>query len=205
MQPDEVLGNMIMFIVAGTITTSGTLTALLHCLAIHPEKQERLRQEVMASDEQIWFARNSYLAAFVQEVLRMFPHLPRVDRVATSDFKLDVGDGRTISISSGSKVRLPVFALNRNSVLFPDPDTFEPERFLPGGVSENSPIYTFAIGPRYCVGESFARMVIASLVAQVLLRFRIERSPRTPDQLDFSASGLVLESKESVVRIVKLD
>jgi len=89
----EMTGNMIQFFIGRFETTSGTLAAALHVLATHPHVQERLRQEILIS--------------FIQEVLRMYPHIVRFDRLCNADITLHL-DGREVRIEAGSKVRLPI-------------------------------------------------------------------------------------------------
>ncbi|XP_049861682.1 cytochrome P450 4V2-like [Schistocerca gregaria] len=111
--------------------------------------------------------------AIVKETLRLFPTAPVGTRLAAEDIPL--AGGRYIA-PRGCCVFLAFYLLHRNPELFPDPDKFDPGRFLPGGsaTSRRSCSYLpFSTGPRRCVGGPFATMEMKILLATLLRWFRI--------------------------------
>lgn len=200
---EEIIGNMFQFFIAGMETTSGTLSTACHALAVHPDAQEKLREEVLREHREPGKGvKDSYLDAFMQEVLRLYPHAVRIDRVATSSVRLSVG-GKDVMIDAGTKVRLPIYHMNHHPDLFHDPEVFDPERFLPGGRSYGQRIYTFAAGPRNCIGENFARLVIRITLSHLVENYEIKRSLLTTEQLDFSRSHLLLCPESNFITIEK--
>ncbi len=89
----------------------------------------------------------SWLAAAVEESLRMEPAAAFVDRYATAD--ATVGGAR---IRAGDLVRVSLSGANRDPAVFPDPDTFDPER------SNVRAQLSFARGPHTCVAMDLARL-----------------------------------------------
>lgn len=197
---DEVKANMLHFFLEAFETTSGTLGHACHTLAVHQEIQDRLRQEVISGGSN---EKDSYMSAFIQEVLRMYPQAVRIDRYANSDIVLHV-DGRNFKMEKGSKVRLPIYHLHHSPDLFPDPETFNPERFMSGGVSRDRRLYSFAVASRNCIGENFARLVIRMTLTHLVKHFTIYRCDKTPDVPDFSPSTILLYAKPYYVSLQKI-
>lgn len=76
---------------------------------------------------------------------------------------------------------VPIPQLHRDPCAWPEPDKFDPERFL--GDNRKSINWTywqpFGQGPRNCVGMRFALLEIKLAVSHVLTKFRLEPGPRT--------------------------
>lgn len=199
----QVMGNMMQFFMAGFDTTSGTLSAACHSLAVHPEIQDRLRGEMAGNNLSAAEAsKDTYLNAFIQEVLRMYPHAVRIDRLANSDITMTL-DGKEVRIEAGTKVRLPIYYMNHKADLFEDAEQFDPDRFLPEGRSCNKRIYTFAVGSRNCVGEHFARLVIRLTLTHLLKHYVIAKCDKTSNKLDFSSSNILLHAKSNFISLQK--
>ncbi|XP_023210573.1 cytochrome P450 3A5-like [Centruroides sculpturatus] len=113
-----------------------------------------------------------YLEAFVQEIVRKHPTTIRLERRAVEDHELgDTG----IVVEKGTMIAVPIYALNHDPKYFPDPDKFDPERFL----SDKRNILpfnylSFGVGQRNCIGMRFALMEIKMVLAKTLqyLRFK---------------------------------
>jgi len=90
------------------------------------------------------------------ETLRKYPIASFLDRVSCSDYEMPAPAGTgTITLPAGTGVYIPVFALHHDSIYFPEPEKFDPDRFT----EENKcrrPKYTyipFGEGPRICIGK----------------------------------------------------
>lgn len=61
------------------------------------------------------------------------------------------------TIPKGQKVWIPAFAIQRDPDIYPDPDTFDPERFSEENIKQRHPMYylPFGDGPRNCIGEQY--------------------------------------------------
>ncbi len=67
-----------------------------------------------------------YLDQFINEVLRMYPPAPRVERECNKDISYD-----GIHIKKGMIVSVPVFALHYCEEYYPEPEKFDPDRWEP--------------------------------------------------------------------------
>ncbi|XP_016961298.1 probable cytochrome P450 12a5, mitochondrial [Drosophila biarmipes] len=176
-------------LMAGVDTTSSTFTGLLLCLAKNPEKQAKLREEVMKvlpnKDSEFTEAsmKNvSYLRACIKESQRIYP--------------LTVGNARGLtrdSVISGYRIpagtfvsMIPISSLH-NEEYFPQPKEFLPERWLRNASdsdgkcpandlrTKNPFIFMpFGFGPRMCVGKRIVEMELELGVARILRNFSVE-------------------------------
>jgi len=79
----------------------------------------------------------------------------------------------------GCLVILSPYVTQRDPRWFPEPECFDPDRFAAGRV-ENIPEYAFfpfGAGPHVCIGNAFAMMEIALVVATLVQRFHLELTP----------------------------
>ena len=182
MMVTDIIGDLLL---SSIDTTSTTLTYLLHCLATHPECQERARQEVLEAlpdpGEQptpATISQLSYVKACLKEALRIHHVTAGVGRVLAKEVVL-----------SGYAVPAGVRCVPLSMLMAVDPEIFpEPDRFLPERWLRSSPRYQkppqFAYlpwghGPRMCVGRRFAELESWVATAQLLHKFRITTS--TPE------------------------
>src|SRR2546422_709950 len=98
-----------------------------------------------------------YLDAVIQESLRLFPALVRLERRAAEDYELgDTG----ITVPKGMIVGMPVYTMQRDPEQYPEPESFKPERFLPENRDTHHPLshLPFGDGPRNCIAKRMALM-----------------------------------------------
>ncbi len=180
-----VLAQAINFFLGGYETSSTTLSHLLYFLALHPECQERVHEEIRTTfttagspvnHDGIREERTPYLTAVLNETLRLAPPILRPERICTKDWEHD-----EIRIFKGTEVYFPLWAAHRNPTHFPDPEKFRPDRFLAG---EREDLHPFAMGafghgPRNCIGSRFAYDSIKVFLIHLLSNFRVERRADT--------------------------
>ena len=64
-----------------------------------------------------------------------------------------------VVIPKGTQVFAEIYEIHHNPNVWKDPDTFNPERFAPGGEAEHNGSYAwqpFITGPRQCIGMNFS-------------------------------------------------
>lgn len=158
MTDQELRDELMTLLVAGHETTATTLGWALERLVRHPDKLARLREEVLAGED-------AYLDAVIKETLRLRPVLSIVVRELQED--VQIGD---YLLPKGTRVTPCIQLVHRRDDVYPNPDAFEPERWL----GQTPGTYTwipFGGGVRRCLGASFAlfesKSVLASIVAGV--------------------------------------
>jgi cytochrome P450 family 135 len=148
-------------LVAGHETTATALSWAVERLVRHPDKLDRLTEEVRAGETE-------YLDAVINETLRLRPVISLVARRLTEP--VEIGGWE---LPAGTTVTPSIYLVHRRPDVYPEPDRFLPERFL-----DNPPgTYTwipFGGGVRRCLGGAFAhfemRVVLAELVRRRSLR-----------------------------------
>ncbi|BES92688.1 cytochrome P450 [Nesidiocoris tenuis] len=162
------------FLFEGHDTTASAVNFCLYELGRHPEIQEKAYQEQLEifgdDDREITLSdmqNMNYLDRFVKETLRLYPSVPYISRTITEDIHLK--DFPTL-IPAGSNAIITPFYLHRNPDYFPDPEKFDPDRFLPENCAKRHPFayIPFSGGPRNCIGQKFAMMEIKVTLSTVL-------------------------------------
>ena len=200
---DEMLAQAWIFFNAGFETTASTLTFATYELALNPDIQQRLYEEVIGaidSNGDIDYdllSRLPYLDAVISETLRYHSPVVRTGRQANEDYKL----GNTgLTVKKGQVIEIPIHAIQHAPEFWHNPNQFSPERFLPEN-RHKIVSYTylpFGGGPRNCIGMRFALMEAKVGLAQVIRRFRLYRCAHTDVPLDYK-THLILQSPNRVI------
>jgi cytochrome P450 family 135 len=156
----ELRDQLMTLLIQGHHSTSNAISWALERLMRHPDALERVRMEAAGESEE-------YVAAVVNETLRLFPPLPVPLRRVNRPFRL--GD---YDLEPGTVIAVDLYSLHRRPDLWPEPDRFRPERFL-----EQRPAkYTwlpFGADERSCIASHFAiteiRVVLRKLARQARL------------------------------------
>ncbi|CAN5726916.1 cytochrome P450 [soil metagenome] len=179
---------------AGFVSTGESMFWALYLLARHPEAQARVQAEVRSGGEAGQDPADRplpYLAAVLNESLRLYPPAWFIGRVARRDVRLG-----TVEISAGTRLICSPYILHRMPALWPDPEAFQPERFLPGSAIVPRSFIPFSVGPRGCIGRSIAMMEIPALVGAVLSRFDVQIESTQPAEL---AAAFTMHPRERVL------
>ena len=168
----------------GQIAT--TLDWAIMLMAVHPEVQQKVQKEiedVVGLGSEIQFddeKRLPYTVATVHEVLRYHSMAPlAITHSTICDTELD-----GYFIPKDTAVIINLYSVHRDSTLFPNPDTFDPDRFIKEDGSLNKEVMNnvipFSLGQRRCFAESLSRLEIFVFFASLLSRCTIEESPDHP-------------------------
>ncbi|XP_063595069.1 uncharacterized protein LOC134772015 [Penaeus indicus] len=201
---DEVVANAYMFVLAGYETTANAIAFTSYTLARYPQWQELCVEElrkVMDGQEQneLTYEQVSCLHVLervFQETLRIYPPVPSfVTREA--GLTREVGG---VTIPSGVNVTVPVWHIHHDPALWPDPEKFDPDRFLPE-MKKGRPSLAwmpFGAGPRNCIGIRFARLEAKLALATLLRDYVIELAPCVKDPLPVGVQTVTLCPTEGV-------
>ncbi|MEU5400804.1 cytochrome P450 [Streptomyces sp. NPDC005963] len=159
--PKLIRDELVTLLVAGHETTATTLTWLFLLLARHPEQHAW----VLAAGSPGSPARAAAIRALISETLRLYPAVWLLPRHALQD---DVVNG--YRVEAGSSVLGCPYLTHRDPVLWPDPESFRPQRFLTTGGHAAQPgaYYPFGLGPRACLGMQFTLREIVALLDHLL-------------------------------------
>ena len=174
-----VLSESMQLLVAGHETSSNALSWMLYLLSSRPGCLEKVRQEFdsVLGDTPLSHAdvpRLPFATQVIQEALRLYPPFWMVDRMAVADDR--VGD---IEIPQGSTVIVFVYGAHHAAAQWPDPETFDPERFLKEKDKLRTPFtyLPFGAGPRGCIGGNYAMLQILMILSALLRRYDFELTP----------------------------
>lgn len=201
---EEIMAQAWVFLIAGFETTSTLLTCAAYELALHPDIQQRLYEEILPL-----FKNNNgidldalsqlpLLDAIIMETLRIHTPVIRIGRVALEDYPLgDTG----IIIEKGHSVEIPVYALHHSPEYFEKPFEFIPERFMMWNKNKLTPYsyIPFAAGPRTCIGMRFALMEAKLCLARLINRFKLFRTAQTDIPFKLKKSNIVLAPDNVIV------
>ena len=164
---------------AGHETTANTLAWVWFLLANHPESEAALHAELDAvlGDRAPTMAdlpRLKYTGLVVTEALRVYPTVWMVGRENIEPVELG---GYTIP--AGTTVFMPQWTIHRDPRWFDEPESFRPERWAHGLQDQihRYAYFPFGGGPRICIGNNFALMESALLLATIARRFRLRLAP----------------------------
>jgi cytochrome P450 len=113
-----------------------------------------------------------YTQQVLDETLRLYPPAHLGSRKAAHDLEFD-GYG----IPKGRRVVYSIYLTQRDPLLWPDPDRFDPERFAPGCKIAPYTFLPFGGGKRNCIGAYFAQIEARAVVARILQRVEISAVP----------------------------
>ncbi|KAK3012664.1 hypothetical protein RJ639_008853 [Escallonia herrerae] len=211
-------------LLAGSATTSFTLSTIIYLVAGHPEVEKKLLEEIdgfgpcdkipTANDLQRRFPYidqatiHTFLTILdfelqvVKEAMRFYTVSPLVARETSA--QVEIGG---YVLPKGTWVWMALGVLAKDPKNFPEPEKFKPERFDPKCDEEkqrhpyaNIP---FGIGPRACIGQKFSLQEIKLSMIHLYRNYVFRHSPdmEKPLALDY---GIVLNFKHGVkVRAIK--
>ncbi|KAF5285372.1 hypothetical protein FQR65_LT13262 [Abscondita terminalis] len=182
---DEVItAQVLMFFFAGFDTVSTMMSYACYELAINPEVQDKLREEVDETLENLngQFTYDSiismkYLDMVMSETLRKWPPFVIADRHSVQPYTIQPERPGEIALhlEKGSLINCPIHAIHMDPKYHPNPNKFDPERFSDENKNKIDPYtyFPFGLGPRNCIGSRFALLEGKLVVAEIISKFEI--------------------------------
>jgi cytochrome P450 len=158
--------HVMTMLIAGHETTGTTLSFLWAHVARQPSVQDSLFKEACEVSDEITPDSLPYTRAVWNEILRLYPAVPVLDRTAVQDVDL-----RGYKIPAGANVLWSPYVLHRSKKYWPtrkDPNEFDPDAMLREDPLPGT-FVPFGEGPRMCLGKTLAdleAMIIVSLFAR---------------------------------------
>jgi len=168
--------EMITLLLAGHETTATSLCWVFHRVLHRPDVLERLRAELTdvvgpGPVEAHHIPRLEYLSATINETLRLNPIIPIVARSLRRPVRIG---GR--ELPAGTIAAPCIYLTHRRADAWPDPERFDPERFV-GQRTSPYAFFPFGGGVRRCLGMAFALYEMRIVLAQVLVRTLLTAAP----------------------------
>lgn len=179
---EDIEAQSLVFLFGGYETTSTTLAFACYHLALDGQVQDQLRDEI----DRLWpedeespsydvLHQMPYLDMVINETLRIHPPGFVLQR--------DCNEACTIKgvyIPKGLPILIPVYSIHHDPDIWPQPETFDPERFSEAEKAKRHPyaFNPFGYGPRHCVGMRFALLEIKLTLVKVLKKFKLEKTDK---------------------------
>ncbi|XP_061399366.1 probable cytochrome P450 313a4 [Musca vetustissima] len=194
-------------ILAAFETTANTIGCVLILLAMFPEYQQKVYEELLVifpdgGDFNVTYANTqdmTYMDMVINESLRLIPPVSIVGRENTQDVELSNG----IVVPAGVQFLINIFTLHRRKDLWgPKADQFYPEHFLPSNMEGKHPyaFIPFTKGIRNCIGWKYGLMSAKVALAKLLRNFKFSTDFQYAD-LEFDYSIVLKLRRTPVLRI----
>ncbi|MGW3952336.1 cytochrome P450 [Streptomyces sp. NPDC004752] len=177
----QICSEILTLALAGTETTATVLAWALYELARHPDVEDRVLAELHETlgDRPVTLSDLTglpYLNRVIRELLRLHHTGWIVTRRTVTETRL----GPWV-LPAGTDLAYCQHALHRDPELFPDPLTFDPDRWLTGAPSlPPGAFLPFGEGKHKCIGDHFAVTELTTALATILRRIRFEPSAGQP-------------------------
>ncbi|XP_052023568.1 cytochrome P450 3A25-like [Apodemus sylvaticus] len=204
----EMAAQSVIFIFGGYDATSTSISFIMYELATHPDVQKKLQDEIdraLPNKGPVTYdvlMDMEYLDMVVNESLRLYPIVSRLERVSKKDVEIN-----GVFIPKGTVVSIPIYPLHRNPEYWPEPEEFHPERFSKENKGNIDPyIYLpFGNGPRNCLGMRFSLISMKLAVIGVLQNFTVQPCEETQIPMKFSRQPIFQPEKPITLKIVSRD
>lgn len=182
---DIIAGQAFVFYVGGYETSATTVAILMYYLAMYPEVQEKIIEEVdrvtAEHGGEITYdclQDMKYLEKAFKETLRINPIVDPLQRQAKVNYKVP---GTDLVIEKGQVIFVSARGIQRDEKYYPKPEVFDPSRFDSEieGARHSCAYLPFGTGPRNCIGMRFGIIQSRMGVAKILSKFRVEACSKT--------------------------
>ncbi|KAI2474237.1 cytochrome P450 9e2-like [Diabrotica virgifera virgifera] len=203
---EDITSQALIFFFAGFDTVATLMCFMGYELAIHPDTQTKLRNEIQETlDEyqgQLTYEvllKMKYLDMVVSESLRKWPANVVVDRECTKDYTIQpkLPGEVALHLPEKSSVWLPIIGIHRDPEFYPDPEKFDPERFSDENKHKINPYayLPFGLGPRNCIGSRFALLEIKIVFFHLLQNFELVPTTKSQIPLKISRQSFTLNAE----------
>ncbi|KAF8903954.1 cytochrome P450 [Gymnopilus junonius] len=197
-------GNIFIFLLAGHETTAHTLCFAFALLALHPEEQDKLFEQIKSLLPEDRFPTYeemplyTYSMAVFNETLRLFPPVVNIPKVSAEDTVLTVGNAfgekRTVPIPKDARVSVNTPGLHYNPRYWKNPESFQPARFLEPDWPRDA-FLPFSAGARACLGRKFFETEGIVVLTMLVSKYKISLK----DEPEFAGES-VAQCKERIFR-----
>ncbi|XP_020280578.1 cytochrome P450 9e2-like [Pseudomyrmex gracilis] len=199
---EDMTSQAFIFFLGGFDTISVTMCFAAHELAVNPDIQARLRDEIddvlkSTNGTLTYEALNTmqYLDAVVNETLRLWPVGVFLDRMCTQEFELPpaLPGGKPFVVKKGRSIWFPAYGLHLDPQYWEEPEKFNPDRFFDKKNINSIAFIPFGLGPKMCIGNRFAVLEVKVLLFHLLARCELKPCEKTNHPLQLSKANFALQ------------
>ena len=179
MTDTQVRDEALTLFLAGHETTANALTWTWYLLSQNPDCEARLHQELDSvlqgrAAEMPDLPQLRYTEMVFAEAMRLYPPAWAIGRMSKASFELG-----GIPIAAKSICIVSPYVTQRDPRWFPDPERFDPERWTQEARDARPKFsyFPFGGGARLCIGERFAWMEGAIVLATLAQRWKLKLDP----------------------------
>ena len=186
---DNLIADANLLTVAGSDTTSATVTALFFFITRNPKAYTKLVHEIRTNFNDVeeigsapdLMAKCEYLRAAVYESLRLSPAGPsELERTVLPGGIMIAGE----HLPGGIVIGVPKWSLGRNEALWGDYNTFRPDRWIVTDTNTQEEVnhlkrsfHPFSKGVGSCLGQKMAMVQLCMIVGRTLWRYDVRQAP----------------------------
>ncbi|XP_055850613.1 probable cytochrome P450 313a4 [Episyrphus balteatus] len=177
-----------VLVLAAFETSASSLYTVLMLLAMHPQYQEKLYEELKLvfpdGTDDVNFEdlqQLVYLDMIINETLRVAATIPLLGRDANGG---DVKISENLSIPQGTSILIDIFNLHRDEDVWgPHAKEFNPDNFLPQNLDGKHAygFIPFSKGPRNCIGWRYAEMFLKVILSKIIRNFKVTTTSKFED------------------------
>jgi cytochrome P450 len=179
MSDRQVRDEALTLFLAGHETTAQALTWSWYLLSQNPECERKMHEEIqrVLGDREPSFEdlpQLRYTEMVLAESMRLYPPAWGVGRKAIE--ACEIGG---YELPKGGVVIMSPYVMHRDPRWFPEPDRFDPERWIPEARDARPKFsyFPFGGGSRLCIGERFAWMEGTLMLATIAQKWRLRLVP----------------------------
>ena len=215
---EEMTAHAFIFFFGSFHTTSSTLTFLTYEMAIHPDIQQKLQEEIdsvlneeltnknLVNDQPSYEEINKlkFLDAVIKENMRLHAVAPILERTCSNNFDLppSLPDSKPFTLKPGMILWIPIEGIHHDPDYYENPGKFDPDRFLKEDEKFvlNSPTFLpFGIGPRGCIAYRFALLIFKVVIFHFFAKCNVKVCSKTPIPLVMRKKTLTNVSKREIL------
>jgi len=183
----DIIDEILTFIVTGTETTATALAWLWYCLATNPDINANLQQELQTilngripvKDD---LEKLSYTRMTFEETLRLYPPLWNITRRSVNEDIIN-----DYYIPANKTIILSPYVMQRHPQYWNNPNEFNPENFSEENKRKRISKYLyfpFGAGPRACIGNTFSLLEAQLIIPIIAQQFEFKLLAKQPIQLE---------------------
>ncbi|KJK65277.1 CypX [Aspergillus parasiticus SU-1] len=200
---EEIAKTVFTFLFASQDATSAASTWLFQLMADRPEVLEKVREEnvrlrngdINAPITMELLDQMEYTRAVVKETLRYRPPVIMVPYLVKKDFPIT----EKITVLKGSMIIPSVWPATHDEEAYPNPDTFDPDRWITGTAEQNPKNWlVFGTGPHYCLGQTYAQLNLMAMIGKASMEMTWEHTT-TPKSEDIKVFATIFPQDDCLL------